>query len=322
MATANDLMNSIAAFLGRDRSVFYKSGVDCLLRAINNARLYAERKVDFELARVSVDVNNVSLTNGGSLDNAVLHSDGVTPVNVKKIKRPFVQFFSDTGNSYPIAFYSRDKWLRRVQRKVDRLTPLDVSFFTPNPVNWTMEAVMGAIRQFAVIQMGRTVYLVPADNKTWPTGTLTLFFDVFKWLPSYGATALTGTASSTSTNQLVAAASNFITSGVNVGMLVRNTTTSAIAVVTAVNNATTLTLNTNIFTSGNTFSILTASETDFLIDNCFDWLMYRSIWELNFFLKEDERVQLSTDLIRDAWDALTSWNENLISQSVDDPDLD
>lgn len=319
--TVNDLMNAVAAFLGRDRSNFYKNGRDCLLQACNNARLYAERVVDFELSRLSVDVPNVSLTDGGSLDNAVDHTDGITPVSVKKIKKAFIQLPGNTG-SYPIAFYSRDKWLRRVQRKVERLTPLDLSFFLPNPVNWTMESLMGSVRQFAVIQSGRTVLLVPADTTTWPGGTLTLYFDVLKWLPAYGTTARTGSATSTSASHLVASAATFITWAIQVGMVVRNTTDSTQAMVTAVNSQNDLTLSSDIFISGEAYSITTAAETDFLLDSCFDWLMYRTIWELNYFLKEDERVQLSTDLIRDAWEALKAWNENLISQSVDDVDLD
>ena len=64
------------------------------------------------------------------------------------------------------------------------------------------------------------------------------------------------------------------------------------------------------------------SETDFLLDYSFDWLMYRTIFELNFYLKEDERVQLSTGLVKEAWDAMVIWNNELIAANVDTTDLD
>src|SRR5204863_1721606 len=107
-ATANDLMTATASFMGRERSTFIKNGFDVLLQACNNARLYAERSVDFELSRISVEIPNVSLTDGASLDDAVLYSDHTTPVSVKKIKKAFIAFFGNT-NTFPISFYSRDK---------------------------------------------------------------------------------------------------------------------------------------------------------------------------------------------------------------------
>jgi len=88
-ASANDLVTAVASFMGRERSTFIRNGFDVLLQACNNARLYAERQIDFELSRVSIAIPNVSLANGGSLDDAVLFSDLSTPVSVKKIKKMF-----------------------------------------------------------------------------------------------------------------------------------------------------------------------------------------------------------------------------------------
>jgi hypothetical protein len=67
---------------------------------------------------------------------------------------------------------------------------------------------------------------------------------------------------------------------------------------------------------------VTGEENDFLLDYCFDWLMYRSIYELNFFLKEDERVSVSERLMADAWDAVVKWNNELQEANVDDNNLD
>jgi len=317
-------MTAVASFMGRDRSTFIRNGFDVLLRACNNARLYAERFVDFELSRVSVEVPNVSIANGGSLDDAVLHSDHTTPVNVKKIKKSFVAFLGNV-NTFPVSFYSRDKWLRRVQRNWERIRPVDPAIFLSvanKSVEWWSQEYFGVIQQFAVIQMGRQVYLVPADEKATGSDPFTLYFDVLQWLPDYGQEPVIGVASSTTAGKLVNTVGDFINQDVKIGMAVTNTTTGASATITAIESGTTLDLNANIFSAGQSYSILTADEDDFLLESCFDWLMYRAIWELNFYLKEDERVQISSALIGDAWNALRSYNENLIMQATDDVDLD
>jgi hypothetical protein len=70
-----------------------------------------------------------------------------------------------------------------------------------------------------------------------------------------GAPKITGTATSTSVGNLVSSSSNFTTAAVSVGDLIRNTTDSTFAYVTAVTNATTLALSADIFTNGKSFSI-------------------------------------------------------------------
>jgi len=302
--------------MGRERSTFIRNGFDVLLQACNNARLYAERSIDFELSRVSVEIPNVSLTNGASLDDAVLFSDHTTPVSVKKIKKAFIAFTVNT-NTFPIAFYSRDKWLRPVQRNWKKLRSIDWSSLARQ----TMEEQFGFFQQFAVIQTGRQVYLVPASKDAVGEG-FTLYLDVLQWLPSYGNEEVLGIASSTTVGKLVNSVGDFVNQGVKIGMVVNNRTDGTAAVITAIESSTTLVLNSDIFVSGETYSILTADESDFLLESAFDWLLYRSVWELNFYVKEDERTQISQVLISDAWNALRSWNENLLVQATDDFDLD
>lgn len=65
----------------------------------------------------------------------------------------------------------------------------------------------------------------------------------------------------------------------------------------------------------------TGAETDFLLDYCFDYMLFRTISELNFFLKEDQRVVLSSQVVDDAWKSLTAWNAAIVEQS-DDVSLD
>jgi len=67
---------------------------------------------------------------------------------------------------------------------------------------------------------------------------------------------------------------------------------------------------------------LTRDEhTNFLFDYGFDFLMYRSIYELNFFIKEDERFQVSTRMLDDAWKSLTAWDTTLISPTETEIEL-
>lgn len=77
--------------------------------------------------------------------------------------------------------------------------------------------------------------------------------DIFQ--PIYEDQISTGSATSTSANHLIDAAADFVTEGVQNGYLVINSTTMTSARVTNV-TATDLTLNANIFTSGNNYYII------------------------------------------------------------------
>lgn len=54
-------------------------------------------------------------------------------------------------------------------------------------------------------------------------------------------------------------------------------------------------------------------DTNFLFDYGYDYLLYRSVHNLNFFLKEDQRFQISASMLSDAWDSLDQWNSELVS---------
>lgn len=62
-------------------------------------------------------------------------------------------------------------------------------------------------------------------------------------------------------------------------------------------------------------------ETNFLFTYGFDFLMYRSIVELNFFIKEDERFQVSTRMLQDSWNSLVAWDVSLVSPTETEIDL-
>jgi hypothetical protein len=85
-----------------------------------------------------------------------------------------------------------------------------------------------------------------------------------------------------------------------------------------------LTLSADIITSGQAYSIayVDATQTNFLLDYCFDFMMFRSIYELNFYLKEDSRVELSDKLMENIWDNVQKWNATIIGNTVSDNNLD
>ena len=215
---------------------------DLLYNAINNARLYAERRIDFELSLQQCLVHGVTLSNGGQLTNAVLMSDNVTPVRIKKIRTPYLPLHDSTeGKYFPVDLMSKKKWDDRVKARWEGAHPndrADFAYISDCP--------------YCLVQQGNTIFIAPPNARAFREGTLTIALDAITWLPDY----------------------------------------------------------------------VDGTETDFILDNCFDWLMYRAIYELNFFLKEDDRVQISTSMMTDAWNAIVIWNNELQASSVDDTTLD
>jgi len=62
-------------------------------------------------------------------------------------------------------------------------------------------------------------------------------------------------------------------------------------------------------------------RTDFFLNYCVDWMLYRSIQELNLFLKEDQRQPISMSFVNEAWETVKTWNTNL-TNATDDWSLD
>jgi len=73
------------------------------------------------------------------------------------------------------------------------------------------------------------------------------------------APTITGTATSTTTNKLIASAETFATKGVVAGQWVKNVTTGKRSMITAVDSNTALSVNDNIFVSGDAYSVGTAN---------------------------------------------------------------
>lgn len=59
------------------------------------------------------------------------------------------------------------------------------------------------------------------------------------------------------------------------------------------------------------------NDSDFFLQFGESFMLYRSLVELNFFLKEDERVQISAQVLQDAWNALLAWDTSLVKAEAD-----
>lgn len=146
--------------------------VDKLANAINMSKNWAQRMRDFESAKVQVDVP-VQKTVGGPLSGAVLSSDGVTSVRVKKIDRGFVP--STDGGKYPVDLISREEQVRRVQRIVEEYCPEDR----------TSNSIPSPYVTFSIVQQGQTIFLHPWSDALFASGSATLILDVVQWMPDY-----------------------------------------------------------------------------------------------------------------------------------------
>jgi len=237
MATINELKLAVSGFMQRDQATFVRgqapNSFDLLLQACNNARLYAERRVDFELARCTAEFVDVNLIEGVRLGVATDRATGGL-VTVKKVVTPFL--VGSDGSARPLDLWTKKKWTEALKRRYE--------------AQHDTSDVLINLGQLVVVQDGDLLFVAPADAAALG-GTYTLCADAFKWLTPY-------------------------------------------------------TDNTN---------------TDFLLNYAFDWLMYRCIYELNFFLKEDERVMLSDKLMTEAWNAVVTWNNELVTANTDDSNL-
>ena len=63
------------------------------------------------------------------------------------------------------------------------------------------------------------------------------------------------------------------------------------------------------------------TDTNFLLQHGYDYLLYRSIVELNFLLKEDDRFEINVALVRESWDALVDWDVRLVGATETEVDL-
>lgn len=311
--TYRELRDRVAAYMHRDAAVFLMNGQDLLLQAVNDAKNFAQRAVDFEFSRTFASMPGVNTRTGASFAQGMLIYGTNETVLVKAIKRVFIED-SAGGIPIPIDFISRDSYVDRLKRRYENVGMASEISQRSSPIDSFPLSAM---------QVGQHIYIAPANAGGNGVSEVNLHFDIFRWLPDFVATGLLGTASSTSTGNLVDSTKNFLQLGVRVGDQVLNTTDGTYASVVAITSATTLVLSADIFTIGEGYNIgvVSPTQTNFLLDYCFDFMLFRSIYTLNFYLKEDERVAISDRVMKEVWDNVIRWNGSIIGNSTDDANL-
>ena len=243
--TYTDFRKEVAGFMNRSQDAFVINSFDILARAVNKARLWAERKHNFELSRISVSIPSVSLTDGGDLTTAVDVADLTTPVVVKLIERGFIPFQDSSGNYFPIQVISRDTHMSRLQRRYENMVSNRMAEASP--------ATLPA--QFAIVRQANKIYLMPAYANAYGLNTtvINVRLDVVRFQPDYDAST---------------------------------------------------------------------HPTDFFLTYCEDFMLLRSIVELNFFLKEDQRIPISAAALKDSWESVLAWDASIVRGSSDDSTME
>ncbi len=102
------------------------------------------------------------------------------------------------------------------------------------------------------LQVSRALNVIPSVNTNIP-------------MPNV---IVTSAATSTTANKLVDSTKNFITLGVKVGDIIYNTTGNSAATITNVDSATQLSLNANIMTSGDNYTLYLGTNIAGAIEPC------------------------------------------------------
>lgn len=278
-----DFKQAAAAFVGREPEYFCinsdgSPGPDKLLIAINNAKAFLQRQIDFEYARTWVALTYVTTIGAGEgikLQDAVRQYTAC-PVNVKKVLNMF------TTDGFARLLPLRQKTFRTVTEMIRGSFDRNENLWVPDcrPTvgqltgNTAWTAVWGhTFRDPIYYQHGRTIFLYPkpngwdqANQNTPAVPNIPFVADVVEFLPPY-ENAGTGSEDQTSTVDGKDLADPYI--------------------------------------------------TDFLLDDCYDYLLWRTIVELNVFLKDDDQVGVSQTKMTEALENIRAWNADLINAGYD-----
>lgn len=64
------------------------------------------------------------------------------------------------------------------------------------------------------------------------------------------------------------------------------------------------------------------SDEDFFLVDCADFMLMRTIYQLNLFLKEDQRVALDANVMNEMWNAIKMWNNSIVSTTTNENNFD
>lgn len=239
--TFGDLKKAVLAFMGRKAGDLTFDSVEYVAQAVNSAKDFVQRGLDFEYSRLEAQVTAVSVTDGALLTAAVLKGTA-TPVIVKSVESVWLSNSAGSGQ-FPIKMASWDAYKERLARRSEHVTRIDDAnsitdgSITPNTLTY--------------VQLGRKFFIYPANQQALGGATFTVFLDIFEWIDDF---TVDGTQ-------------------------------------------------------------------HWIFDHCFDMLKFRSIVELNYFLKEDQRKVISDAHMEKLWLNVVNWNNTIISSQVDDASL-
>lgn len=67
--------------------------------------------------------------------------------------------------------------------------------------------------------------------------------------------------------------------------------------------------------------LVNPDDTNYLLEYGYDYITYKSVKNLNFFLKEDQRFAISDSMLNESFQSLDQWNAELVSPSEEETDL-
>jgi hypothetical protein len=249
----NTLRDVLLSYMTRD-DLRSSGGVDIPLVAINNAKRFLQRKYNFFYAYFQLQLPNVDLVNGATLDPGVQWFNVNNPTNSApgtlldvsgfkcgSLKRVWLPLIGINQPFFPIEVISRETSVKALQRRIEsNFGCLENSSHVGFNYAW-------ARRYFSAVRMGNLIYIEPA-NLHWLNQTYTMGMDSYVWFPDYDQTVW---------------------------------------------------------------------KKDFFLDYCADLLQYRAMEELNFFLKEDQRIPISQKKMESLWLDVMSWDAGLSNNATD-----
>lgn len=345
----------VCAYLNRKESDLLVNGIDLVLESTNKARKQAQKLLDFEKLRCSVDLT-INLTSGVDVSTAVL-SGGFESIRVNRIERATLVLAN--GEVRPIDLTTRSTMVKRYGRLWD------------SQRGW----IENRNGQLGSIQLPSEPTLVRhGDNlKLWPTGS-TVFsglsavvaLDVTRWADNYidDFTRVTieisagtlgpifnpglyeflhvgtyhqyntnfATYSFFETNTFLGHAYIWFDEGQNNWVIsneLGNATNCWVATTKGVKSIYTTGWTPYVFGGNQTGCNTTSSDIggvaqeDFFLEDCEEWLMFFVLRQLEYYNKQDERFVISQKMLDDSWTAVVSWNNSISdSGSAQDYDLD
>lgn len=162
------LRKAVAKFCGKDVNFFIDNGEDLLIAALNGARLEAEQVIDFEYAKVYVDLE-IDGTAGGSIHAATLHG-GTDVVSIKTVLD--ANILLDNGELAGVSYVSKTGLITGLR---DWKGP-GIRYPSDAEVRYSEE------NQYKLIQQGELLYFYPFGESG---ETATAVLDVIRWMPEY-----------------------------------------------------------------------------------------------------------------------------------------